>query len=332
MSHSLRRHLGTIESRSATLRGRLTRWVVVVGSSAALLFAIGCSAPFETKRPVDTRALHAAPLIASQSSVADDTAVADTEATRVGDPPTDSSLSPGSDLPEEAPPRSRRDGDVPNGDDYLRWKLDIAKEQFNHGQYYSAFRLADAILVLEPQISFRREAMELRRRAQAYYLGSKVIVVTFVPDSSLGDEFPLTELRGILQIENVSGEAVTVGRIGEEGILGQVVFAVTDLFGDGGEAAATGRRTLRYDAGKILQPGESVDYPGGVGGPSGVGTCRGASGRNGRAPTIVIDYPRWARDRAANPMAEVSWGRARRCARGSRQRSLRAPAIGVDHG
>ena len=52
---------------------------------------------------------------------------------------------------------------------FLIEKFREARDLFERQQYYPAFRLADAILVIDPDVPFRAELRRLRRRAEARY-------------------------------------------------------------------------------------------------------------------------------------------------------------------
>ena len=148
---------------------------------------------------------------------------------------------------------------------FLSEKFQEAKDLFKRKQYYPAFRLADAILVIDPDVPFRAELRRLRRRAKARYLGSSVLTATFEFDATAS--FPCQSLAGTLVLENVSRKPVQVGEKRRAGILGRAVFHVTDVYPDGSEVSSSGTRVLRLEKGLELGPGESrripleIDFP-----------------------------------------------------------------------
>ena len=153
---------------------------------------------------------------------------------------------------------------------FLRAKFAEARALFKQGQYHAAFRTADSILTLYPDLPFREEVLTLRRRAQARHLGQSVLTVRFELESE--PAFPARTIRGRLVLENVSAQNLVIGEPGTKGIFGQAIFVVTDVFPDGSELSNRGSRVVRgrgfeLEAGALHRMPLELELPGTPGFP-----------------------------------------------------------------
>ena len=164
-------------------------------------------------------------------------------------------LLPATTAQEDTPRVSSRGSVSQSVETFLAERLREGQERFRQGHFYSAFRIADAILVLAPDISFRAEAKRLRRRAEARYLGDRILTVHFELDASR-NSFPLDVVHGSLVLENVSTSTVQVGEPEKAGILGLAEFEVLEFYLDT-QISNQGSRVVALDQGLELEPGAS---------------------------------------------------------------------------
>jgi len=137
---------------------------------------------------------------------------------------------------------------------FLESRYQEAKQAYAAGNFRLAWQIAEAILVLAPDVPFREQLRRLRRDAQGRFLAQSVVVVTFVPSGE--PSFPVAELRGDVVIENHSSEAITIGSHEREPVLGLVRFRVISLPEDSvGETAQEGTRVVRMPEEFRIQPG-----------------------------------------------------------------------------
>lgn len=137
---------------------------------------------------------------------------------------------------------------------FLRSKLDEARELYRRRQYQGAYRIADAILTLDPEVSFRQEVRRLRRAAEARHLAKTVVLVTFEPKG--GADFPVEKLDGTIVVENLGQEPLTIG-LGAESTLGLLEYTVFEFYGDGSEWTTQGTVVVHAEEDFRLASGDS---------------------------------------------------------------------------
>ena len=151
----------------------------------------------------------------------------------------------------------------PEVESYLRARFARARELFDDRLYEHAFRLADSILRVSPDVSFAEELKRFKRTAQGRYVSGGVLTVTFEPD--LGLEFPRRALKGTLRLANVSSAAVAIGKRRRSTLIGQARFQITEIYEDGTEWSTIGTRAIRVPKGFALGEGQSheiaIDFP-----------------------------------------------------------------------
>lgn len=153
---------------------------------------------------------------------------------------------------------------------FLRSKLDEARELYRRRQYQGAYRIADAILTLEPEVSFRQEVRRLRRAAEARHLAKTVVLVTFEPKGGAG--FPVERLDGTIVVENLGQDPLTVG-LGAESTLGLLEYTLFEFYGDGSEWTTQGTVVVHGEEDFQLASGDarrlhfSTEIPRGRGTP-----------------------------------------------------------------
>ncbi len=157
---------------------------------------------------------------------------------------------------EEAAPAA--DATVPEVESFLRLKFQEAKLQYERRNYQLAMRIADAILALAPEVPFREELRKLRRSAEGRHLSGSLLSVTFHPVGE-AEAFPERVLRGFLRIENISPEAVSIGRAGAEAMIGQAEVGVQELYADGSEWSSVLTPVVRIADGIRIETGASHD-------------------------------------------------------------------------
>lgn len=137
---------------------------------------------------------------------------------------------------------------------FLESRRREAKKAYEEGNFRGAWQIAEAILVLAPDVPYREELRRLRRDAQGRYLAQSVVIVTFVPSGE--PAFPIAELRGDVVIENHSSEAITVGSREKEPVLGLAQFRVRSIGDDAfGGSAEAGTRVVRMPDEFRVEPG-----------------------------------------------------------------------------
>jgi len=143
---------------------------------------------------------------------------------------------------------------------FLESRHEEAKQAYEAGNFRLAWQIAEAILILSPDVPFHEDLRRLRRDAQGRYLAQSVVLVTFVPAAE--PTFPIAELRGDVVIENHSAEAITIGSQEKEPVLGLARFRVSSLPEDSiGETAQEGTRVVRMPGEFRIEPGAAHRIP-----------------------------------------------------------------------
>lgn len=142
--------------------------------------------------------------------------------------------------------------EVPTEADFLARRFEDAKRLYKQGNYGEAFRLADALLTVAPDVPFRDELKHLRRLAEGRHLGHSLVAVHF--EVARG-EFPLREIAGFLVLENLTAKTIGVGEKGERQVLGQARYRLTEYYVDGSEWTIEGTKNIVAPSGFELDPG-----------------------------------------------------------------------------
>ena len=99
---------------------------------------------------------------------------------------------------------------------FLDRKYEEAKRCYKKGLYQAAYRISDAILVLDPDVSYRDDLRRLRRLAEGRYLGLSVLDLRFemearfkvLPEGHLVMERSLIRIHVGLVVKSIRVEAV----------------------------------------------------------------------------------------------------------------------------
>ncbi|MEM7263642.1 MAG: hypothetical protein AAF488_16765 [Planctomycetota bacterium] len=141
---------------------------------------------------------------------------------------------------------------------FLIVKAREAKAHFDGGRYQLAYRIADAILTLAPDVSFRQEMRELRRDAEARHLGETVVSVRF--EIGDGAPFPIDKLEGVVAVENINEDPLIIAAEEEEP-LGLCEFQVFEVYEDASSWTSRGSKVLRATGPYRLDRGEQRADP-----------------------------------------------------------------------
>ncbi len=146
---------------------------------------------------------------------------------------------------------------------FLKVRFQEAATAFAEGNYEKSWRICEAILVLAPDtFGSRFEVSKLRRRAHGRFLSRSALVVRFEQDQ--GDEplpFPLALLQGSVVLENLSQQKIVFGQLGRDPVIGQLFWAVKEVFEDGTERSTSDVRVLRIESGFSVEAGASRAIP-----------------------------------------------------------------------
>ncbi|MCA8959020.1 MAG: hypothetical protein KDC38_00845 [Planctomycetes bacterium] len=137
---------------------------------------------------------------------------------------------------------------------FLAIQLETARSHFRAGRFELASRLADAILTIAPDVSFRGEARRLRRQAEARLIRETALGLEFLPESS--ETFPIEVLTGRLVVENLSDERIRVAA-DNDGPLGLSRFKLFEVYPDGSQWSTRGSEIVHCRDGSFrLDPHE----------------------------------------------------------------------------
>lgn len=143
---------------------------------------------------------------------------------------------------------------------FLESRFERVKELVRLGDYTTAFKLADALLVVAPNVPFRDELQRLRRLAEGRHLGANLLAARFEFSTEVAP-FPRAALVGDLVIENLTGQVLELGGAGKTALLGQARFRLTESYSDGSEWTTEGTRNVSVASAFELQPGEVRRVP-----------------------------------------------------------------------
>ncbi len=146
---------------------------------------------------------------------------------------------------------------------FLMGRFQKAATAFADGNYEKSWRICEAILVLAPEsFESRFEVSKLRRRAHGRFLSRSALVVRFEQDQV--EErlpFPLALLQGSVVLENLSQQKIVFGQLDQEPVIGQLFWAVKEVFEDGTERSTSDVRVLRIESGFSIEAGGSRAIP-----------------------------------------------------------------------
>ncbi|MEE8142692.1 MAG: hypothetical protein V3T77_06295 [Planctomycetota bacterium] len=158
---------------------------------------------------------------------------------------------------EEPPPKDPGDA----VECFFLEKLREAEQLFKNGHYRSAFKIADAIQVLAPDISFHKKVKKLRRDAEGRFLGGSILSIRFEVKGAEELEFPVRTLHGQVVIENVTHEEIQLKLSRRQTLFGQAHYRVTEIYEDGSQKISQGTPVVRVEKGFQLAPGEQHSLP-----------------------------------------------------------------------
>lgn len=141
---------------------------------------------------------------------------------------------------------------------FLRSKLQEAQDHYDRRQYQASYRMADAILTLEPELPFRREVQRIRRAAEARQLATTVVIASF--ESGPNVDFPASKIAGKILLENISDKPLSVG-LGKESTLGLCEYVLYEFYGDGSQWTTQGTHVLRAPGDFRLRAGDTQSLP-----------------------------------------------------------------------
>ncbi|MFN0057070.1 MAG: hypothetical protein ACKVX7_01310 [Planctomycetota bacterium] len=143
----------------------------------------------------------------------------------------------------------------PAVESFARQRFATAEEHYRLGRYQNAYKLADALLVLMPDISFREEVRRLRRSAEGRFLGLSVLSVRFELPAGATLACPVTALEGQVVVENISMQLMRI-KVGAETTVGQLHYRLTEFFVDGSRWFGEERRAVKLARDVTLAPDE----------------------------------------------------------------------------
>ena len=97
---------------------------------------------------------------------------------------------------------------------YLEKKFEWARELFKNGRYARASAITRAILVLDPNVAFRRDALLLAGRAVERVIQKTTVQVTFELENNVFEVGEAVEFQ--VRIANLSGNTVEIRPISEK--------------------------------------------------------------------------------------------------------------------
>lgn len=145
-------------------------------------------------------------------------------------------------------------------DEFLRDRFERVKTLYASDQFKAAFQLADALLVVAPDVIFREELRRLRRLAEGRHLGLSLIAAHFElnPEDT---SYPRKSIVGELILVNLTTQDIQVGAKGERQVLGQARYRLTEFYVNGSEWSVEGTKNLSSDSGFTLKAGETRRVP-----------------------------------------------------------------------
>ncbi|MGE3165993.1 MAG: hypothetical protein AB7O52_13895 [Planctomycetota bacterium] len=159
------------------------------------------------------------------------------------------------------PSDARADDAKPlTADEYLAGRFEKVKQLIRLGDYGTAYRLADALLLVAPEVPFRSELQRLRRLAEGRHLGANLLGACF--EFTPGDRiFPRRSLLGSLVVENLTEQVLEIGASRGSSVIGQARFRLTECYADGSEWSTEGTRNVTVESPFKLGPGEVQRIP-----------------------------------------------------------------------
>ena len=155
--------------------------------------------------------------------------------------------------------------DEASGDEivaFLTSRFEEAVRAFENGSYEQSWKLCEAIVVLAPEpFPLMPEVRKLRRRAHGRHLARSALVVRFSPIPAEPELFPVSVLRGTVQVENLSSEPIQFGDRSEDALLGQIYWSLKEVYENGTQRSLSDVRVLRLESGFRVEPGESRGIP-----------------------------------------------------------------------
>jgi hypothetical protein len=114
---------------------------------------------------------------------------------------------------------------------HYREKFETAKSHLDSGHPRLACALVDAIMLLEPHLSFRRELQTFRIRCQEQIVRAEMLACSLEPDSLVVAQGDVIKMK--LVVKNVSNGSITVHPPKENPSFGVLRRHVTELLYDG---------------------------------------------------------------------------------------------------